>query len=177
MNSNKKEIIALALLVGVLPPAWAVASPYMHISVGPIALIAAGIYGANGNRFSDARKITLGYLAGDLWGYISTVGMAHTPYNADFSLFMILFVMGVLVVLISNAVPNILYMPSWLAGWAIAMLTFNMDTGTNRIDLLIQIGVAMIVGVYYVGAFLDKMHRIICKSGKTETADNNNANE
>ena len=80
MNSNKKEIIALALLVGILPPAWAVASPYMYISVGPIALIAAGIYGANGNRLSDARKITLGYLAGDLWGYISTVGMAHTAF-------------------------------------------------------------------------------------------------
>ena len=165
-NSNKKDIIVLALLVGILPPAWAVASPYLHISVGPIALIAAGIYGANGNQFRDAKKITLGYLAGDLWGYISTIIMTHTPYNADISLFATLFVLGILVVLISNVIPGIFYMPSWLAGWAIAMLTFNLDTQTNPISLLIQIGIAMIVGVYYVGALLDKIHRIICRNAR-----------
>ena len=44
---KKKEILTLALLVAILPPAWAVASPYFGVKVGPIALIAAGIYGTN----------------------------------------------------------------------------------------------------------------------------------
>ena len=36
-----KEVLTLALLVGILPPTWAVISPYIGVHVGPIALIAA----------------------------------------------------------------------------------------------------------------------------------------
>lgn len=51
-------------------------------------------------------------------------------------------------------------MPSWLAGWAIGMLTMNLDKTTPVMSLTVQIAVAMLVGVYYVGALLDKIHRI-----------------
>ena len=61
---NRKETLTLALLIAILPPIWAVASPYLGNSVGPIALIAAGIYATNGNKFEDAHKIALGYLCG-----------------------------------------------------------------------------------------------------------------
>ena len=157
---NRKEVLTLAVLVAVMPPAWAVASPYIGISVGPIALIAAGIYGANGNKFEDAHKIALGYLAGDIWALLSGIIMAHTPFNADLTLFCTLAVLGFLVVVISNAAPNIIHMPSWLAGWAIGMLTMNLDTTTPRLSLTVQIAVAMLVGVYYVGALMDKIHRL-----------------
>lgn len=157
---NKKEILTLAVLIAILPPIWAVASPYIGNSVGPVALIAAGIYGTNGNKFEDAYKIALGYLAGDIWALICSLIMAHTPFNADLSLFCTLAVLGFLVVVISNSVPNILHMPSWLAGWAIGMLVMNLDHSTPVMNLTFQIGFAMLVGVYYVGALLDKLHRI-----------------
>ncbi len=164
MSNKKKEIFVLALLVAILPPAWAVLSPYIGINVGPIALIAAGIYGTNGNNFKDAFKIAMGYLAGDVWGVLANVFTANSPLNADLSLFLALFVLGFLVVIISNWLPQIFFMPSWLAGWAIAMLTFSLNTQTPLVNLAIQVGVAMLVGVYYVGALLDKVHRIICKN-------------
>ena len=66
----KKEVLTLALLIAILPPIWAVASPYLGNTVGPIALICAGIYATNGNKFQDAHKIALGYLAGDIWALI-----------------------------------------------------------------------------------------------------------
>ena len=157
---NKKEIISLGLLIAVMPPAWAVASPYLGNSVGPIALIAAGIYGTNGNKFEDAHNIALGYLAGDIWALIANRIMVHTPFNADLTLFCTLAVLGFFVVVISNLAPNIFHMPSWLAGWAIGMLTMNLDTATPIMSLTVQIGIAMLVGVYYVGALLDKIHRI-----------------
>ena len=160
---KQKEILTLALLVAIMPPAWAVLSPYIGVSVGPIALICAGIYGTNGNKFSDAHKIALGYLAGDIWALIATVIMAHTPINPDLTLFLTLFVLGFLVVIISSQFPNIVHMPSWLAGWAIGMLTMNLDTQTPILSLTVQIGIAMLVGVYYVGALLDKVHRILNK--------------
>lgn len=159
---KKKEILTLALLVAILPPAWAVASPYIGVKVGPIALIAAGIYGTNGNNFKDAFKIAAGYLAGDLWGIISSLIMAHTTLNGDLTLFMTLFVLGFLVVLISQWLPKVFFMPSWLAGWAIAMLTFNLDTSTSLWSLGLQVGISMLVGVYYVGALMDKIQRVIC---------------
>ncbi|MDD5823675.1 MAG: DUF1097 domain-containing protein [Firmicutes bacterium] len=161
-NTINKEIITLALLIGILPPLWAVASPYIGVSVGPIALICAGIYATNGNKFEDAHKIALGYLAGDSWSLIATFAMVNNhTLNPDILLFLLLFVLGFLVVVISSMIPNIIHMPSWLAGWAIAMLTMNLDTTTGLPNLAVQIGVAMLVGVYYVGALLDKIHRVI----------------
>lgn len=157
----KKEILTLGLLIAVLPPAWAVASPYLGNSLGPIALICAGIYATNGNKFEDAHKIALGYLAGDIWALIVAYLMSITPLNADLTLFLLLAVFGFILVMISSRFENIIHMPSWLAGWAIGMLTMNLDTTTPRLSLAVQIGVAMLVGVYYVGALLDYIHRLL----------------
>ena len=156
----KKDVITLGILIAILPPIWAVASPYLGNSVGPIALICAGIYATNGNNFKDAHKIALGYLAGDIWALIVTYIMSITPFNADLTLFVLLAVFGFILVIISSRFENIIHMPSWLAGWAIGMLTMNLDTMTPLTSLTVQIAVAMLVGVYYVGALLDKIHRI-----------------
>lgn len=164
MKGKKKEIITLALLIGILPPIWAVAGPYLGNTVGPIALICAGIYGTNGNKFEDAHKIAIGYLLGDIWSLIATLAMRNnTTINPDMLLFALLFVLGFAVVVISSKLSNLIHMPSWLAGWAIAMLTMNLDVTTPLTSLTVQIGIAMLVGVYYVGALIDKIHRTINK--------------
>ena len=158
---SRKEILTLALLIAVLPPAWAVASPYLGNSVGPVALIAAGIYAANGNKWEDAHKIALGYLAGDLWALAATAVMARTPLDPDVTLFAVLAVLGFMAVVISQKLPSLFYMPSWLAGWAIGMLAMNLDKTTPPMSLVVQIGAAMLVGVYYIGALVDKLHRLM----------------
>ena len=160
---NRKETLTLALLIAVMPPAWAVISPYLGNTVGPVALICAGIYATNGNKFKDAHKIALGYLAGDIWALMAFEIMAHTPLNPDLTLFLTLAVFGFILVVISNKFSNIVHMPSWLTGWAIGMLTMNLDKTTPVMSLTVQIAVAMLVGVYYVGALLDKVHRILNK--------------
>ena len=160
---NRKETLTLALLIAVMPPAWAVISPYLGNTVGPVALICAGIYATNGNKFKDANKIALGYLAGDIWALMAFEIMAHTPLNPDLTLFLTLAVFGFILVVISNKFSNIIHMPSWLTGWAIGMLTMNLDKTTPIMSLTVQIAVAMLVGVYYVGALLDKVHRILNK--------------
>ena len=161
MKTDKREVLTLAALIAVLPPLWAVISPYIGISVGPVALICAGIYAANGNKFKDAHKIALGYLAGDIWALIVYEIMSHTPLNADLTLFLSLAVFGFILVLISSEWPNIIHMPSWLTGWAIGMLAMNLDNTSDKLSLTVQIGASMLVGVYYVGALLDKIHKIL----------------
>ena len=158
---NRKEILSLGLLIAILPPAWAVASPYLGNSVGPVALIAAGIYAANGNKWEDAHKIALGYLAGDLWALAATAVMAWTPFHPDATLFAVLAVLGFLAVVISQKLPSFFYMPSWLAGWEIGMLAMNLDKTTPLMSLTAQIAAAMLVGVYYIGALVDKLHRLM----------------
>ena len=160
---KKKEILTLALLIAVMPPAWAVLSPYLGNTVGPVALICAGIYATNGNKFRDAHKIALGYLAGDIWALIAFEIMAHTPINPDITLFLTLAVFGFILVVISARFENIIHMPSWLTGWAIGMLTMNLDKTTPVMSLTVQIAVAMLVGVYYVGALLDLVHKSLNK--------------
>ena len=160
---NKREVVTLALLIAVMPPLWAVLSPYMGISVGPVALICAGIYATNGNKFEDAHKIALGYLAGDIWALLVNRIMAHTPINPDLTLFLALAVFGFILGIISSKFANIIHMPSWLTGWAIGMLAMNLDTATPVLSLTVQIGAAMLAGVYYVGALLDKVHRLLNK--------------
>lgn len=160
---KNKEVVTLALLIAIMPPAWAVLSPYIGVSVGPVALICAGIYATNGNKFKDAHKIALGYLAGDIWALIAFEIMAHTPINPDLTLFLTLAVFGYILVIVSSKFANIIHMPSWLTGWAIGMLTMNLDTSTPILSLTVQIAAAMLVGVYYVGALLDKVHRILNK--------------
>lgn len=156
-----KEVITLALLVGILPPTWAVISPYIGVHVGPIALIAAGIYGANGNKSEDSFKIAAGYIAGDIWSLIATIVMKKSPINANITLWSTLFILGFIAVIISAKFPSLVYMPSFLAGWAIAMLSMNLDTTTPLIRMTIEIGVAMVVGVYYVGSLIDKIHKMV----------------
>lgn len=163
---NRREIITLAILIAFLPPIWAVSSKYMGNSVGPIALITAGIYAANGNKISDAGRISAGLIAGDIWAYAVNMIIPRMPANEDMALFITLAIFGFLAVVISQYLDSIFHMPSWLAGWAIAMLTMNLDNNTNPISLAFQIGVSMLVGVYYVGVLIDIIHGIINRKGK-----------
>ena len=120
-----------------------------------------GIYAANGNKWEDAHKIALGYLAGDIWALAATAVMARTPLDPDVTLFAVLAVLGFMAVVISQKLPSLFYMPSWLAGWAIGMLAMNLDKTTPLMSLTVQIGAAMLVGVYYIGALVDKLHRLM----------------
>lgn len=72
-------------------------------------------------------------------------------------------VFGFILVIISSKWANIIHMPSWLTGWAIGMLSMNLDKTTPVLSLTVQIGAAMLAGVYYVGALLDKIHKMLNK--------------
>lgn len=157
----KKEIWTLALGIALLPPIWAVLAPHIGVTTGAVALICAGLYVANGNKLSDALKISLGFLCGDIWAILALWVMDKSPLNADLELFLTLFIMGGLAVLISSLLPKYIYCPSWLCGWAIG-LTIMAPVGLKNIGTFpIEIGVAMLVGVWYVGAGVDKFQKIL----------------
>lgn len=153
----------LALCIALLPPIWAVMAPYIHVSTGAVALICAGVYVANGNRSQDAVKISIGFLLGDFWAWGALHVMDVMAWNPELELFLTLFVMGGLAVLISGMVPRWIYCPAWLCGWAIG-LTIMSPLGIEGMKgYPWQIGVSMLMGVWYVGVLLDKVQKSVMK--------------
>ncbi|WPC43018.1 DUF1097 domain-containing protein [Clostridium sp. JS66] len=161
MNERKLNVLTLALGIALLPPIWAVISPYFGITTGAVALICAGIFLANGNRVEDGVKISIGFLLGDLWGCIALKAMDMVKLNENIELFCALFILGGLAVIIaSTKLEKIIFLPAWLSGWAITLLLMaplNMNWGT----LPIQIGISMLMGVWYVGIGVLKFQNLL----------------
>ena len=150
-----KDILILALLVGILPPIWAVLSGHVGVSVGAVSLITAGIYNADINQKEDKLSISLGLLMGDIWGFLGCSLTQILSFNIDISLFLVLFVLGIVAVVLTACFKKYLFLPAYLGGWAISMTVLTLNITYSMISMTIQIGIAMLVGVWYVGVFLN----------------------
>lgn len=163
MKERTIRTLTLALGIALLPPIWAVASPYIGVSVGSVALICAAVYVANGNQKRDAVPITIGFWLGDLWAVLAMWIMENLSINPDVELYLTLFVLGGAAVLIGGAFSKWIYTPAWLCGWAIG-LTIMAKDGLAEIGLLpVEIGAAMLVGVVYVGIGVDAFQNWLIK--------------
>jgi hypothetical protein len=163
---SKKEwpdILTLALGIALLPSIWAVISPYIRISTGAVALICAAVYVANGNKIEDGIKISIGFLCGDIWACFALKMMDIMQFNPNVELFITLFVLGLLAVIISGLFTKWIYLPAWLCGWAVGLTIMTTDRINNLGSLAIQIGLSMLVGVWYVGAGVDKFQKFLFK--------------
>ena len=163
MKKLNREALTLALCIALLPPIWAVLSPYVGVTTGAVALICAGIYVAAGNERKHALPMSLGFLAGDLWAVLALWIMDRLSWNPDVELFCTLFLLGGGAVLLASCMPRVFYLPAWLSGWAIG-LTVMAPGGFGAVGTLpVQIGAAMLAGVWYVGVGVDAAQRLLLK--------------
>ena len=165
MDAKEKRQLkwTLALGIALLPPIWAVLSSAVGITTGAVALICAGVYVANGNKTQDAVKISIGFLLGDLWAMIAVFIMEKLQLNPNVELYMTLFVMGGLAVLIGETLPKIIFTPAWLCGWAIGLTILGPLAVKDFGSLPLQIAVAMLAGVFYVGVGVDAFQKWLLK--------------
>lgn len=166
MSDKKLNILTLAFGIALLPPIWAVLSPYAGITTGAVALICAGLYVTNGNKKEDALKITIGFLLGDLWAIIAIWVMETLQFNPNVELYLTLFTLGGLAVLIGENIPKYIFTPAWLCGWAIGLTIMGPLSIDSLGTLPIQIGASMIAGVIYVGIGVDAFQKFIIKTIK-----------
>lgn len=166
MGKTKEKwnnILTLALGIALLPPLWAVLSPYIGVKTGSVALICAGLFAANGNEYSNAARICSGFILGDLWAVLALKIMDILQWNPNLELYIILFMLGGLAVIIACLLEKWVMLPAWLCGWAVG-LTIMSPLGIDKISTLhIQIAVAMIAGVVYVGIGVDLFQKAILK--------------
>ena len=163
MSEKKLGKLTLALGIALLPPIWAVLSPFIGVTTGTVALICAGVYVANGNRAGDALKITAGFLLGDLWAVIAIAVMEKMSLNPNLELYITLFLMGGLAVLTGESIPKFIFTPAWLCGWAIGLTIMGPMQISEIGTLPIQIAAAMIAGVVYVGIGVDAFQKLLMK--------------
>ena len=159
MDEKRRQKLTLALGIALLPPIWAVLAPVIGVTTGAVALICAGLYVANGNRRADALKIAVGFLLGDLWAVTAIWLMEMLPLNPNVELYCTLFLMGGLAVLIGESLPRFIYTPAWLCGWAIGLTIMGPLKVAEIGTLPIQIGAAMLAGVFYVGVGVDAFQK------------------
>ena len=174
MKKLSAETWSLAWCIAVFPPIWAVLAPYLKVDVGVVALICAGLYVTNGNKLVDAPKITIGFLLGDLWGWLAVNVMQNSSWSAEVTTFMTLFLLGGVAVIIAAMRSEMIHCPSWLCGWAIALTVLSPLERSLQGSYAIQIAVAMIVGVWYVGAFLNTVQQCILRFTEGHTSNDIN---
>lgn len=163
MSEKNINILTLAFGIAFMPPIWAVLAPYAGVTTGAVALICAGLYVTNGNKVSDALKITLGFLCGDIWAVIAIFVMEKMNLNPNVELYATLFIMGGLAVIIGENIPKVIFTPAWLCGWAIGLTIMGPMKIADLGSLPIQIGAAMIAGVVYVGIGVDCFQKFLIK--------------
>lgn len=163
MNSKRKEILTLSIGIALLPPLWAVLAPHIGISTGAVALICAAVYVTNGNKQKDGLKIMFGFWCGDLWAILTILITEYLKWNKSLELFLTLSLLGFFAVIIASSLEKIIFLPSWLCGWAIGLTIITTEHIVNLQEIFIQIAIAMAVGVWYVGAGVDLFTRFILK--------------
>lgn len=143
------EVLTLALGIALLPPIWAVLSPYIGVSTGAVSLICAAVFVANGNQIKNAIKITLGFIMGLLWGCITLNVVNVFKGNKNIALFATLFILGGCAVILANIIMSkYTYLPSWLCGWAITLQILGSISVNEWGYIPLSIGISMVVGVF-----------------------------
>ncbi|SEA37915.1 Protein of unknown function [Pseudobutyrivibrio sp. ACV-2] len=163
MKEKWINVFTLAFTVALLPPIWAVLSPYIGVTVGAVALICAGLFACLGNDIKKAIPVSMGFVLGDVWAVVALQIMAHSSLNPNLTLYLTLFVLGGLAVILGSIGEKVIFVPAWLAGWAIG-LTIMGPMDINLIGSMVpQIAVAMLAGVWYVGVVGDLFQKLLIK--------------
>ena len=98
-----------------------------------------------------------------IWAVLAIFIMEKLSLNPNLELFGTLFLLGGLAVLIGESIPKYIFTPAWLCGWAIGLTVMGTYSVEELGTLPIQIGVAMIVGVVYVGIGVDAFQKGLVK--------------
>lgn len=164
-EKQRKKINMLTMAFGIafMPPIWAVLAPFIGVGTGSVALICAGLFAANGNKRQDTFKICMGFLMGDIWAFTAVWVMETLQWNPNVELYLTLFIMGGLAVIIGETFSRMIFTPAWLCGWAIGLTIMGPMKMDQLGSLPVQIGIAMLAGVIYVGVGVDAFQGMLVR--------------
>ncbi len=157
----KNPKLALAISIGLLPPLWAVVSSHVGVTCGAVALICAGIFVTAGNKVELGLPMSLGFLLSDAMAVGAIWLMEHLPFPGDGNTFLTLAVLGFLAVLLCTSFERVFFLPAVLSGWAVGLTVMGPLGFAGLGTMPVQVGVAMLAGVWYAGWAVDAFSRLI----------------
>ena len=163
MKDKWINVFTLAFTVAFLPPFWAVASAYVGVTVGAVALICAGLFAVLNNDIKMALPVSLGFLCGDVWAVIAAKVMGASTLDPNLTVYLTLFVLGGCAVIIGSIFEKFIFVPAWLCGWAIGLTIMGPMDSTALGSMPFQIGAAMLAGVWYVGVVGDLFQKFLIR--------------
>ena len=163
MRDKWINVFTLAFTVASLPPLWAVASTYVGVTVGAVALICAGLFAVLNNDIKMAVPVSIGFLCGDVWAVIATKVMGASTLGPNITVYCTLFVLGGLAVIIGSAFEKFIFVPAWLCGWAIGLTIMGPMNPSALGTMPFQIAAAMLAGVWYVGVVGDLFQKFLIR--------------
>ena len=165
-----KVVGCLALLVAFIAPLWAAITAYFGLLTGAVALICAGLYVANGMILANALKITLGFLLGDIWGWLAFMAIPQVAGmigNLYVAIFLVLFVFAGIAVFIGCYLYKIFDLSALLSGLSIILVVLLLSANPglpegHTIDafrLVWHVAIAMVGGIWLVGVLITELHK------------------
>lgn len=97
------------------------------------------------------------------WAVTAVWIMETLCWNPEIELYLTLFMMGGLAVILGETFSKVIFIPAWLCGWAIGLTIMGPMNIAEIRTLPIQIGVAMLAGVFYVGVGVDAFQKMLIR--------------
>ncbi|MDR3120311.1 MAG: DUF1097 family protein [Clostridiales bacterium] len=159
-----KVVLALAILIALIAPAWAVLGTFAFgFLVAPAALISAGIYVADGAQVKHSPKIALGFVAGNFWAYFVVKALGVFGMG-PLQLFLVLVVFVLVAVFLAMYFDKVFDLSAWLTAWAGTLVVLTLPgMPLSPEQALLQMGVSYVAGVFVVGLPILYLHGLCVK--------------
>ncbi|MGE5626897.1 MAG: NAD(P)H-dependent oxidoreductase [Solirubrobacterales bacterium] len=162
-----KEMIFLALSVGIFVPIWCTFHSFIGINIVWAAFASAAIYFAAGHKLNDAINVAVGHVMGLGWGiafFILLSRVEFKTYNSDVVLFVVLFMLGVLSVIVTHlGIKLISHLPSLFCGWAVAVGILGNISIKNWGNTPLDILFSLLIGVFFLGIGISQFQQLLLK--------------
>lgn len=164
---KEKEILTLALSVGIMVPIWGTFHSMIGIGMTWPAFASAALFFAANCKIKDSINISFGHAIGVMWGIIF-LNIVNAPqlsqYNNQVILFVTLCVLGILAVFVTNIGFKLLsHLPSLFSGWAITVGGLGNITLTNWGSTPLDILLSIMAGIFIVGLGILKVQSCLLK--------------
>lgn len=174
MNNKNliKQIISLAICVGLIVPLWGTFHTLIGIKAAWPAFASAALFFAAGHKLKESINVAIGHILGVGWG-IAMLTLVSRPefakYDGRLISFCVLCLLGVLAVLVTHmGVKLFSHLPSLFCGWAITVGVLGgvkVDSwGNAPVDMMFSI----LAGIFIIGVGISQLQGLLMKLFKAE---------
>ncbi|MCQ2557589.1 MAG: DUF1097 family protein [Oscillospiraceae bacterium] len=164
---NKKEIIAKIVSISGLPAIWCLAAILLGIGPAPAAMVSATMYVIYGKKAKPA-IMTVSIILSVIFAYciVSLIGALTANASPAVVTPLVLFIGVGIIIVIQELLKKFTDLPTILGGFATGMLGLTMVSPDAMPKMGIELVIAMLVGLWWIGVLGDVVMGAMMKEKK-----------